>query len=166
MRHVYMDHQAATPVLPEVFEAMKPFFTESFGSPSSLHRNGLRARDALATARTQVAALIHAESPDDIIFTSSGTESANLAVKGTAYASQRRGTHILASAIEHPAVLNSIEFLEKQGFTCTRVKVDAEGWVDPKAVRAAITEQTVLLCFHHANHDIGTIEPIRELGEI
>ena len=91
MRHVYMDHQAATPVLPEVFEAMKPFFTESFGSPSSLHRHGLRARDALATARTQVAALIHAESPDDIIFTSSGTESANLAVKGTAYAKEGFG---------------------------------------------------------------------------
>src|SRR5205823_3994988 len=125
-----------------------------------------RSRDALATARAQLASLINAESPDDIIFTSGGTESANLAVKGAAYASQRRGQHLIASAIEHPAVLNSIEFLEKQGFTCTLVKVDAEGWVDPKAVRAAITEQSVLLCFHHANHDIGTIEPIRELGEI
>ena len=166
MRHVYLDHQAATPVLPEVFEAMKPFFTESFGSPSSLHRQGLYARDALAAARAQVAALINAESPEDIIFTSGGTESANLAVKGTAYASQRRGQHIVASAIEHPAVLNSIEFLERQGFTSTKVRVDAEGWVDPTAVRAALTEQTALLCFHHANHDIGTIEPIRELGEI
>src|SRR5207237_3639585 len=111
MRRVYLDHQAATPVLPEVFEAMKPFFTESFGSPSSLHRQGLRARDALATARAQVASLINAESPEDIIFTSGGTESANLAVKGAAYASQRRGQHLIASAIEHPAVLNSIEFL-------------------------------------------------------
>ena len=152
--------------MPEVFEAMKPFFTESFGSPSSLHRHGLLARDALATARTQVAALIHAESPDDIIFTSSGTESANLAVKGTAYASQRRGTHIVASAIEHPAVLNSIEFLEKQGFTCTRIRVDAEGMVDPKDVRSAITDQTILICLHHANHDIGTKQPIREVAEI
>src|SRR5438552_15670097 len=91
MRRVYLDHQSSTPVLPEVFEAMKPFFTEAFGSPSSLHELGLRARDALARARAQVAALINAESPDDIIFTSGGTESANLAVKGTAYANQRRG---------------------------------------------------------------------------
>src|SRR5207249_472874 len=126
MRRVYLDHQSSTPVLPEVFEAMKPFFTEAFGSPSSLHELGLRARDALARARAQVAALINAESPDDIIFTSGGTESANLAVKGTAYANQRRGDHIVVSGIEHPAVMNSVEFLEKHGFTSTRVKVDAE----------------------------------------
>src|SRR3954464_1426889 len=103
MRRVYLDHQAATPILPEVFEAMKPFFTESFGSPSSLHRLGLQARDALEAARTQTAAFIHAESAEDIIFTSGGTESANLAIKGTAWANQRRGNHIVASAIEHPA---------------------------------------------------------------
>src|SRR2546423_5495095 len=109
MRPVYLDHQASTPVLPEVLQAMMPFFTESFGSPSSLHRAGLRARDALAQARAQFADFIHAESPDDIIFTSGGTESANLAIKGTAFANQRRGNHIIASAIEHPAVLNSIE---------------------------------------------------------
>lgn len=166
MRRVYLDHQAATPVLPEVFEAMKPFFTESFGSPSSLHRHGLQARDALETARAQAAAFIHAESADDIIFTSGGTESANLAVKGTAWANQRRGNHIVASAIEHPAVLNSIEFLEKQGFASTRVKVDAEGAIDPAQVQAAITDQTILLCVHQANHDLGTIEPIREIAAI
>lgn len=166
MRHVYLDHQATTPVLPEVFEAMKPFFTESFGSPSSLHQHGLRARDALAKARAQMAAFIHADSPEDIIFTSGGTEAANLAVKGAAYANQRRGNHIVASAIEHPAVLNSIEFLETHGFTSTKIKVDAEGWVNPDEVRAAITEQTILICIHHANHDIGTIEPIRDLGAI
>src|SRR5437870_8539255 len=155
MRPVFLDHQSTTPVLPAVFEAMKPFFSEAFGSPSSVHQHGLRARDALARARAQVAALINAESPDDIIFTAGGTESANLAVKGAAYANQRRGNHIVLSAIEHPAVLNSIEFLEKQGFTCSKVKVDAEGWVDPAKVRAAITDQTVLVCVHHANHDIG-----------
>ncbi len=166
MRHVYLDHQASTPVRPEVFDAMRPFFTEAFGSPSSLHRHGLRARDALAQAREQVAALINAESPEDILFTSGGTEAVNLAVKGAAYASQRKGNHIVASAIEHPSVLNSIEFLEKQGFTCTRVKVDAQGWIDPAAVRAAITEQTILICVHHVNHDIGVVEPIREIGEI
>src|ERR1043165_7656873 len=103
MRRVFLDHQSTTPVLPEVFAAMKPYFTEAFGSPSSLHELGLRARDAFARARAQVAALIHAESPDDILFTSGGTESANLAVKGAAYANQRRGNHIVLSQIEHPS---------------------------------------------------------------
>lgn len=165
-RDVYFDHQAATPVLPEVLEAMRPFFNEAFGSPASLHRRGLQARDALAKARAQVAALIHAESPEEIIFTSGATEAANLAVKGAAYANQRHGKHLVVSAIEHPAVLNSIEFLETQGFTCTRVKVDAEGWVDPEAVRAALTDETILICMHHANHEIGTIEPIREIANV
>ena len=166
MRRVFLDHQATTPVLPEVFEAMKPFFSEACGSPSSLHQLGLRARDALARARAQVAALINAESPDEIVFTSGGTESANLAVKGTAYANPRRGDHIVISEIEHPSVINSIEFLEKRDFRCTRVKVDPEGFVDPAEVRAALTEKTILICVHHVNHDIGTIEPIREIGEI
>ncbi len=166
MRQVYLDHQASTPVLPEVFEAMKPFFTEVFGSPSSLHHHGLRARDALAQAREQFAALIHAESPDDIIFTSGGTESANLAIKGAAYASQRKGNHIVLTEIEHPSVINSVEFLARQGFTCTKVKVDAEGRVEPEAIRAAITNKTILICVHHVNHDLGTIEPIRKIGEI
>ena len=166
MRHVYLDHQTTTPVLPEVFEAMAPFFTEFFGSPASLHRQGLRARDALSKARAQVAALINSESPEDIIFTSGGTESANLAVKGTAYANQHRGKHIVASAIEHPAVLNSIEFLEKQGFTCTKVGVDAEGLINPEDVRAAMTDQTILICVHHANHDIGAIQPIRDIAVV
>src|SRR4026207_2481036 len=131
-RTVYFDHQATTPVHPEVFEAMRPWFAGSFGSPASLHRYGVEARDALDRAREQIAALINAESPEDIIFTSGGTESANLAVKGTAYANQRRGKHIVASAIEHPSVLNSIEFLKTQGFTATLVKVNREGFVDPK----------------------------------
>jgi len=109
MRHVYLDHQAGTPVLPEVFEAMKPFFAEAFGNASSLHQHGLRARDALAGARERMAALIHAESPEEILFTSDGTESANLAVKGAAYASQRRGNHLVVSAVEHPAVLGSVD---------------------------------------------------------
>ena len=166
MRRVFLDHQATTPVLPEVFEAMKPFFSEACGSPSSLHQLGLRARDALARARAQVAALINAESQDEIIFTSGGTESANLAVKGMAYANQRRGDHIVINEIEHPSVINSVEFLEKRGFQCTRVKVDSEGFVDPADVRAALTEKTILICVHHVNHDIGTIEPIRQIGEL
>src|SRR5438552_17964494 len=166
MRRVFLDHQSTTPVLPEAFDAMKRYFLETFGSASSLHRLGLHSRDALARARAQVASLINAESPDDILFTSGGTESANLAVKGTAYANQRRGDHIVVSEIEHPSVINSVEFLEKRGFNCTRVKVDPDGFVDPAEVRAALTEKTVLLCVHHVNHDIGTIEPIREIGEL
>ena len=102
MPPVYLDHQAATPVLPEAFEAMRPFFSEHFGNASSLHSHGLRARDALAKAREQMAAFIGAESPEDIILTSDGTESANLAIKGVAYANQKRGNHIVVSATEHP----------------------------------------------------------------
>jgi cysteine desulfurase len=166
MRQVYLDHQAATPVLPEVFEAMRPYFTENFGNPSSLHQHGLRARDALDRARSRMAELIGAESPDDIIFTSGGTESANLAVKGAALASQRRGNHIVVSEIEHPSVLESVKFLEKFGFTSTRVKVDGEGMIDPQAVQDAITDKTILVAVHHVNHDIGTIQPVWDISEV
>ena len=166
MRQVYLDHQSATPVLPEVIEAMRPFFAEAFGNPSSLHQYGARAREAVAAARAQIAALIHAESPEEIIFTSDGTESANLAVKGAAFASQRRGNHIVISQTEHPAVIRSLEFLEKHGFTSTRVKVDRQGFIDPAEVRAAITDKTILIAVHLVNHDIGTIEPIREISEV
>ena len=165
-RSVFFDHQATTPVHPGVFEAMRPYLAEAFGSAASLHRHGVQARDALEQAREQVAALINAESPENIVFTSGGTEAANLAVKGTAYANQRRGNHIVASAIEHPAVLNSLEFLKGQGFTHTLVKVDSAGRLDPEAVRAAINDKTILVCVHHVNHDIGTIEPIREIGAV
>ena len=166
MRTVYLDHLSATPVLPEALEAMQPFFAGDFGNPSSAHHLGLRAREAVAVARSQIAALIHAESPDEIIFTSDGTESANLAIKGSAYASQRRGNHIVTSQIEHPAVIHSMEFLETQGFTSTRVKVDRQGSIDPAEVRSALTDKTVLIAVHLVNHDIVTIEPIREIGEI
>ena len=166
MRHVFLDHQSSTPVLPEVFDAMKPYFTEAFGNPSSLHQHGLRVRDALKKARQQMAALIHAESEEEIFFTSDGTESANLAIKGVAYANERKGKHLVVSATEHPSVIQSVEFLEKQGWTCTRVPVNREGIVDLEALRAAITPQTVLVALHHVNHDIGTIQPVREAGKI
>jgi len=166
MRHVYLDHQSATPVLPEVLAAMQPFFRESFGNPSSLHHHGLFARDALEKARAQIAALIHAESPDEIIFTSDGTEAMNLAVKGAALANRRNGNHLILSATEHPAVLASAQFLETQGFTCTRVKVNAEGMVALADVGAAITDQTILISIHHTNHEIGAIQPLREIGEL
>ena len=166
MRHVYLDHQATTPVRPEVFEAMRPFFSEAFGNPSSLHQQGLQAKEALALARARMAAFLNAESAEEIFFTSDGQESANLAVKGVAYANQRKGNHIVTSEIEHPAVLNSIEFLEKQGFVCSRVKVDAQGFISPADIRAALTEQTILIAVHHVNHDIGTIQPVADIGRV
>lgn len=166
MRQVFLDHQSSTPVLPEVFEAMRPFFLEAFGNPSSLHQHGFRVREAMDTARAQVAAFIHAESPDEIIFTSGGAEAVNLAIKGVAHANERRGNHLIISEIEHPAVVNSVEFLEKHGFTASRVKVDQLGRIKPDDIRAAITDKTVLICVHCANHDIGTLQPIREISQL
>lgn len=166
MRLVFLDHQSATPLLPAVFEAMRPYFTEAFGNPSSLHHHGLRVRDALKKARQQMAASIRADSEEEIFFTSDGTESANLAIKGVAYANERKGKHLVISATEHPSVMNSVEFLEKQGWTCARVGVDAEGIINLDELRAAITPQTVLVAVHHVNHDIGAIQPIREVGRI
>ncbi|MDB6052858.1 MAG: cysteine desulfurase NifS [Verrucomicrobiales bacterium] len=166
MRNVFLDHQSTTPVLPEVFDAMKPYFMEAFGNASSLHKHGLRVRDALAVARKQFAALINAESPEDIFFTSDGTESSNLAVKGVAYANQKKGNHIVLSETEHPSIIASVEFLEKQGFTSTKVKVDREGRIKPEDVRAALTDKTILICVHHVNHDIGTIQPVQAIGKI
>jgi cysteine desulfurase len=161
-----LDHQSATPVLPEVLEAMTPFFSHACGNPSSLHRHGLLARDAIATARSRVAAFINAESPEEIIFTSGGTEAGNLAIKGAAAANQRDGNHIVISATEHPAVIASVEFLEARGFACTRVPVDADGMVDPGDIRSAITDKTILISVHHVNHEIGAIEPVREIGAL
>jgi cysteine desulfurase len=166
MARILLDHQSGTPTHPAVLEAMRPYWCDAFGSPSSLHQLGLRARQAIAQARAQCAQLIHAESPDNIVFTSGATEAANLAVKGAAWAGQRRGNHIILSAIEHPAVLRSVEWLEQQGFTATRVPVNGIGCVDPEAIRQAMTERTVLVCVHHANHDIGSIQPIREIASI
>lgn len=166
MRQVYLDHLSSTPLLPEAFDAMKPFFMEAFGNASSLHQHGLRVRDALARARTQIGALINAESADDIFFTSCGTEAVNLAVKGVAYANKRRGNHIVWSEVEHPAVMNSLEFLEKEGFTHSRIPVDVNGRILVDKVREAITDKTTLLCVQLANHDIGTIQPVAEIGKI
>lgn len=166
MRRIDFDSQSATPILPEVLAAMLPFFTEHYGNPSAFHQEGLWARDALDKAREQVAHFLHADSPGEIIFTASGEEAANLAVKGTAWANERRGKHLVATEIEHPAVAQSIDFLVPHGWQCTKVKVDAKGFVDPEAVRAALTDQTTLICVHHANYEIGTIEPVREIADI
>ena len=168
-KKIYLDHQAATPVLPEAVDAMQPFFSECFGNAGSQHQHGLQARDAIENARRQAAELVHAESPADVIFTSSGTESANLAVKGTAFAAlvnNRRGDHIVVSPTEHPSVLNSVRFLEQLGFRCTRLACDSEGFVSPDDVGRAMTDKTVLVAVHLANHDIGAIQPIEEISRI
>jgi len=164
MASAYFDYQSSTPLLPEVVEAMAPFWRDVFASSSALHQQGLRVRDALAEAREAAAGLIGAGSPEEIIFTSGGTESVNLAVQGVARAGHRRGRHLVTSPIEHPAVLRSIERLEKEGFTCTRVAVDRAGRIDPGAVKGALREDTCLVCLHHGNHDIGTLQPIRDIA--
>ena len=145
---------------------MRPYFTEYFGNASSLHQHGLRVRDALKRARQHMASLIGAESEEEIYFTSDGTESSNLAIKGAAYANERKGKHLVISATEHPSVMNSLEFLEKQGWTCTRVGVTPQGTIRLDELEAAITPQTVLVAVHHVNHDIGTIQPMREVGQL
>ena len=165
-RFVYLDHQTTTPTLPEAVQAMIPYFTEAFGSPSSLHRYGLQVRDALKEARQQLARLINAESEEDLILTSGGTEASNLAIKGFADANHRKGNHIVVSAIEHPSVMNSLEYLTKHGFEITQVPVDDIGRINPEDVRAAITDKTVLVAVHLVNHDIGTIQPVKEIAKV
>ena len=161
---VYADHQGATPVLPEVLEAMHPYFSERFGNASSLHQEGHLAKEALAVARERMAHFLNAEASERFIFTGNGTEAVNLAIKGAFFGNQKRGKHVVLSTIEHPAVTNSIKFLESLGCTVTKVTVDADRRVDPESVRAAVRDDTILVCLHHANHDIGTIQPLEEIG--
>ncbi|MEI9998364.1 MAG: aminotransferase class V-fold PLP-dependent enzyme [Verrucomicrobiota bacterium] len=166
-RSVYLDHQTTTRPLKEVVQAMIPYLEEDFGSPSSLHRFGLKVREAVKEAREKVARMINAESEEDIIFTSGGTEASNLAVKGFADANQRqKGNHIVASAIEHPSVMNSLEYLTKHGFEITYVPVDPIGRINPEDVRAALTPKTALVAVHLVNHDIGTIQRVKDISAI
>lgn len=166
-KQVYLDHQSGTPALPEVVEAMLPFLQESCGNPASPHRHALTARRALKQAREQAAALMGAESPEEeIVFTSGGTEACNLGVRGAALANSRRGRHIVLTAIEHPAVLRTAEALEREGFTIGKVPVSDVGGVEPGAVEAALTDETCLVCVHHANHDIGTVQPLAAIAAL
>ena len=162
-RQVYLDHNASTPVHPEVVEAMLPYFSERFGNPSSVHGFGREAREGLETAREQVAHFLRV-GKDEVVFTSGGTESDNMAVKGVAMA--RRQGHIITSKIEHHAVLRAVETLESQGFAATYLDVDGYGMVDPDALRRAIRPDTILISIMHANSEIGTIQPARQLGAI
>jgi len=161
-----MDHAAGMPVDPRVFEAMKPYFTENYGNPSSSHSFGASARDALMESREKVARLIGAEKSEEVIFTSGGTESNNLAIKGVAYRNKEKGSHIITTTIEHMSVINICKHLQKQGFEITCLPVDKQGMVDPGKLRDEITDKTILMSVMYANGEIGTIQPIREIGKI
>lgn len=165
MKQIYMDHGATTPMDQAVVDAMLPFFSETFGNPSSLHAFGQEAKYAIEAARQTIAASIGANS-EEIVFTSGGSESDNFAVKGVAYAKKEKGNHIITSAIEHHAILEPCHFLEKHGFEVTRLPVDADGLVDPSDVEQAITSKTILISIMHGNNEIGTIQPVAEIGKI
>jgi cysteine desulfurase len=165
MRRIYLDHAATTPTRPEVVKAMLPFFTNDFGNPSSIYSYGREAKGAVEEARTKVAGLIGART-EEIIFTSGGTEADNCVLKGAAYSNERKGNHIITTSIEHHAVLEVCKFLERRGFRITYLPVNKYGLVDPDDVRKAITDKTILISVMHANNEVGTIEPVEEIGEI
>lgn len=165
MDPIYLDYNATTPIDPLVVDEMLPYLREHFGNPSSNHPYGKKTKEAVEAARERVAKLLGCL-PGQIIFTSGGTESDNHALIGFAFANRYRGNHIISTAIEHPAVLEPLKWLERQGFAVTLLPVDGTGRVDPKSVRRAITEQTVLVSIMHANNEVGTIQPLAEIGEI
>ena len=165
MKRIYLDYAATTPTHPEVVKAMLPYFTDAFGNPSSLYSYGQEAKGTIEEARDKVAALIGAGS-DEIVFTSGGTEADNFAIKGVAYANESKGNHIITSSIEHHAVIESCKFLERRGFKVTYLPVDKYGLVDPNEVKKAMTNKTILISVMHANNEMGTIEPIAEIGSI
>ncbi len=165
MKRIYFDYAATTPTDSEVVKAMLPYFTETFGNPSSIYSYGQEAKGAIEEARIKVADLIGARE-EEIIFTSGGTEADNFAIKGIAYANEPRGNHIITSSIEHHAVGEPCKFLEKRGFRITYLPVDQYGLVDPGDVKKAITDRTILISVMHANNEVGTVEPIAEIGRI
>jgi cysteine desulfurase len=165
MTRIYLDHIAATPLRPEALEAMRPFLTDSFGNPQSLHAAGREALAAVDAARAEVAALIGAE-PPEIYFTANGSEANNFAVKGLATGQQARGRHLVVSAIEHNSVLNAVKALERAGFTATVVPVDREGRIDPRRVEQALTQETVLVSVMTANSEVGAIQPVAEIAAL
>jgi cysteine desulfurase len=171
MNRIYLDHNATTPVEPSVLEAMLPFFSDDFGNASSIHTFGQRARAGVETAREQVAALVNAR-PQEIVFTCGGTESDNHAIFGVvgsashSFTSIEPAPHIIASSIEHEAVLNTCQALEKQGVAVTYLPVDRAGLIDPEAVRQLIRPETILITLMHANNELGTVQPLAEIGRI
>jgi len=165
MERIYLDYAATTPTDPEVLEAMKPYFTQRFGNPSSIHGFGQEARKAVEAARGRVASFLGARE-EEVIFTSGGTEADNTALFGVLWANAKKGNHIVTTAVEHHAVIEPARFLEKQGYKVTYVKPDADGMVTPDAIAAAITDKTVLVSVMHANNEIGTIQPIKEIAAV
>jgi cysteine desulfurase len=167
MKRIYMDHSATTPLAPEVLQAMLPYFSEKFGNASSLHSFGREAKEALEESREKVAGLLEADA-EEIIFTSGGTESDNLALKGIAYTSREKGlgNHIITTMIEHPAILETCRKLENQGFSTTYLPVTRDGLVDLEILESAIRKETILISVMHANNEIGTIQPLEDIGKI
>ena len=165
MPSIYLDHAATTPVAPEVLEAMMPYFQQCWGNPSSIHRYGRQASEGVEYGRAQVANLLHC-APKEVYFTSGGSEADNLAIFGAVMAREGVGKHIITSAIEHHAVSHTCEALAKRGWDITYLPVDGEGRVDPDAVRAALRPDTVLVTIMHANNEVGTVQPIAEIGAI
>ncbi|HEY7496752.1 MAG TPA: aminotransferase class V-fold PLP-dependent enzyme [Candidatus Tectomicrobia bacterium] len=165
MQPIYLDYNATTPIDPEVAEAMRPYLYEHFGNPSSSHWYGQQTRQAVEKARQQVAQLLHCH-PDEIIFTSGGSEANNYAIKGVAFANRTRGNHIITSAIEHPAVIEVCKYLETKDFEVTYVPVETNGLVTLEAVEQAIRPQTILITIMHANNEVGTIQPIADIARL
>jgi cysteine desulfurase len=165
MKRVYLDYAATTPIHPEVVKEMLPFLTDSFGNPSSVYSFGKEARTAVDEARNKVAVLIGAQA-DEIVFTGSGSEADNLAIKGVALANRSRGNHIITSCIEHHAVLEACKFLEEENFRISYLPVDTLGRVSISQLKEAVTGQTILISIMHANNEIGTIQPISEIGRL
>ena len=165
MDRIYLDYAATAPALPEVLDAMLPFFVSRFGNPSGIHADGREARKAVEQARRQTAEALGAESRE-ICFTSGGSESNNLALQGAAFALRGKGNHLITTRIEHPSVLNTCRWLEKQGFRITYLPVDSDGTVSPESVRDAIGPETILVSVMTANNEIGTVQPVARIGEI
>ncbi|HQO80507.1 MAG TPA: cysteine desulfurase NifS [Deltaproteobacteria bacterium] len=165
MKRIYLDHAATTPTAPEVAQAMLPYLSGVYGNASSLHSFGLEARTAVEEARARIASFMGAK-PEEIVFTSGGTESDNFIIKGFALSRRNKGNHIITSSIEHHAVLETCKFLQGQGFSVTYLPVDGNGLVNPDDVKKAITAGTILISVMHGNNEIGTIEPIAEIGAV
>ena len=165
MKKIYLDYAATTPVHPDVLKAMLPYFTDAFGNPSSIHTCGQDAKLAVEDARTLLAALVGCKD-EEICFTGGGTEADNFALEGVAFANEKKGSHIITTAIEHHAVLETCRLLEKRGFNVTYLPVDKYGMVDPADLRKAIKKNTILISVMHANNEVGTVQPLAEIGRI
>jgi cysteine desulfurase len=163
MKRIYLDYNATAPLLPEALEAASPYYTELWGNPSSIHRQGREARIAIEDARQQVARLLGASDPLNIVFTSGGTEAVNLALRGYACGNRGRGNHLITTAIEHPAVLDTCRALQQQGFELSYVPVDGQGRVDPDALKRSMRAQSILVSLIHGNHEVGTLQPLADL---